>query len=912
MRAPVNNHRGSGGIRGSIRQIFARFRELTRGRVLSQELDEEMQFHIEMETEQNIRRGMDPVEARRLALVLFGGVARVRADTRELRGFAVAERLLRELRLAFRRLTSQPTFSVASVVTLALGLGVAATMAAFVHAILLRPLPYHEPDRLVMLSHAAPGLGEVETGQSSGTFNHYREGATTLSSIGAWMENDGVTITDGDTPERIRLAMITSNVLPMIGAVPALGRLLVEGDIRTNDRSGILLSHGIWQRRFSGDSGVIGREIEINRRASTIVGVMPENFDFPDAATQLWMAMPMGGTRAGLGDMYYSAIGRLAPGATVELAEAELTRLMMTLPERYPDLTAESLRDAQLRPVVMSLHDARTESVRTPLLLLLGMGLLVLLLTLANVTNLFLVRAERLRREVALSRALGAGPADILRRFLGESIVVATVAGVLAWLLASAAVASHFGFTVDQLPRLHELRADRALGMMVAGGALLSGLVLGAASVLRARGGRIDEVAGSHARATGGRSWQHVQQLLVATQVAVALTLMVGSALMVRSLVELQRVELGFDPKSALTLEVPLPARGYLAYEEAMRFHRAFLEQVRVLPGVVSAELTNNAPLTPTMLAEPVQVEGRTGAADASPVARVSFATPGYFEGMRIPLNSGRTFAAGDAAADAPRVIISASLARSLFAGEDPIGRRIQLREYAGRYPAYEVAGVAADVVASAVKDGPSRTLYFPLLTDQEGAESAAFPSPYVPRTTTMVIRTTVPPTSIAPAIRRIVREQDPHLAVTRVRSYESIVSDSMASARLWLMLLAAGAGASLFLGVIGVYGVVACSVSQRTREIGLRIALGATAGGIERLVLRQGLRIVVVGILAGTVAAFMFTRFLRGILYGVSPGDPFSLLVAVAALLGTAVIATYIPARRASRVDPVASLRAE
>lgn len=876
------------------------------------ELDEELRFHVEMETEANLARGMSADEARRQALIAFGGMERFREEVRAARGVGFLEGPWRGLRFAVRRLVRDRGFSVPVIATLALGIGATTAIFALVNAVLLQPLPYPDSGRLVAVRHAAPGWGLSEAGQSDGTYLHYRSGNRTFEEMGVYYESSQI-LTDGDEAERIRVAMTTPSTFSVLGVRPFRGRLFTPAD---TERAAwvVMISHDLWVRRYGADPGIIGSTIEINRgEPREVVGVMPPGFDFPSPDTDLWWGMGAEASEAGMDDLWMSGIGRLRNGISPGDAEADLQRLVLTLPAAYPEVTPELLGEGRLQAVVTPFKDVVVGDARPALMLLLATAGFVLLVALANVANLVLVRAERQRREVAVAKALGAGRLQLAGRFLAESMVLAAVAGALGSLVAYAGVELRFGFGTGRIPRLHELGLEGAVPVAV-GLSILSGALLAFIGLVRT--GRPDlagTLRGSTGRATARRETSYVQRLLVATQVGLALTLLIGSALMVQSLRRLQQIDLGFDPENVLTFETTLPTVQYLRYHDIVRFELEVLERLRAVPGVSAAEGTAILPLTSASSfdqPEPILPDGTpVGVNGLAPRGIVGSATPGYFDAMRIPLLAGRTFEPGDFRGEAPAVVLSDGLARALFRGEDAVGRRVRLANHP-REPAYTVVGVVGGVPGEALAEGPAHMLYFPVLPWPDPAANP--PIPYFHRSPTIVVRTDVAPASLVATTRRIVRDIDPKVPVVRVQPMEEHVRASMARPRVTMVLLLVAAASALLLGTIGIYGVLAYAVSQRTSELGVRLALGARPAGVVRMVVRQGALLALAGIAAGLLAAFALTRFLRSLLYEVNPFDPATYALIAGLLFGVAIAASYLPARRAAGIDPASALRAE
>jgi predicted permease len=840
------------------------------------------------------------------------------------RSFGVLEALARETHYALRRVAREHGFSIPVVAALAIGIGVMAAVFALVDAVLIRPLPYRDADRLVALRHTARAELPMN-GLSTGTFLHYRAHNRVFDDVALYVEHLQ-TITDGDSPEQVKLVSASPSLFSVLRARTHIGRFPTAEDYVFGERAGILISYDLWRRRYGADPGIIGHDIEIERRGNyVIVGVAERGFYFPDHDVQVWMGWPQEGGNAGPGTdkraslrgLGYSGVARLKAGVTREAAERDLMRVIATLPEAYPDVTMQHLWHLGLRATVVPLKDAVIGDVRVALLMLLATGGFLLLITWANVTNLVLVRAERLRREVAVTCALGASFGHLARRFGSESLLLAALGGALGLELAAVAVKTRFGFAPDEIPRLREVRVDGTVLAVTVGLALLSALLLAVVSLVSARrAGIAAALTGALGRMTAGRREQNGRRILVATQVAIALTLLIGSALMAQSFWRLKQVNLGFEPEGKLTFFLPIPPNAYGNYHLSARVHHEILGRVRTLPGVQRAEAGNIAgfPLTPV----PSYYYEQLTPADAAPQdssvaphALFSFATPGYFAAMGIPITRGRTFEALDTSREAPGVIISASLARALFGDANPIGRRVRWAR-TREFPPYTVVGVAGDVPSETIRQGPSKVLYFPNFYPPRADTITGVVHIYIPSDEMYVVNTSLPPTSLVPAIRRAIAEVDPKLVMTNVATMEEVVADSVAQARLTMLLLLVAAGTALFLGVVGIYGILAYTVSQRTSELGVRIALGATPARIVRMVVLQGALVALAGVAVGIPTAFALTRYLGSLLYEVSPSDPASFGAMAALLLAVAIAASWVPARRAGRIDLVSALKEE
>lgn len=889
-----------------LRAIVVRIREMISVPLVRDELDDEFTFHMQMEVEHNERQGMSHDDAVRAAKLSFGGVQRMREATLDARGFVGLSNAARDLRHAWRRLVRRPAFAITSIATVALAIAATAAVGTIVHGVLLRPLPYPDAERLVVIEHDAPGLGVTGAGQAGAIDALYRSGSSTLEETGLYLvSGSAVSITDGDQPEQSTYAVATPQTLAILGARALLGRTFIPDDA---GEFRILISHGLWERRYGGDSSIIGRNIEVNRRSMQVVGVMTPSFDFP-AGAAIWFPLAPDTVSAPLTRLYYSSVARLQRGVTAAEAERELATLLPRLPERVPSVTPAQLQESRLQPRVRGLREALTADVRSELVLL-GVAVIVLLvIALVNLANLFLLQAEGVRREIAVSHALGARQGDVVRRFFTEGLIVAAIGGFLALPIAAAGIATRFGFTADDIPRLREVTVDWRLPVVIGVLALLIAAILSACSFLRARSGNaIGDAVRGGSRTTAGPSWTRVQRTLVGAQVALALALLASSALAGKSLWRLLQVDLHFDSRNTLVFDLPLPFSPYRTYVEAVRFHDQLLDSLRAIPGVTAAEAAGQLPLRGTLggMTEQLAVEG-SGKAPVS--ATVGFASPDYFAALSIPMLAGRAFQRTDLR-EAPAVILTRSLATALGIGTT-VGARVRYATDNTELPSYEIVGIVEDQYGSAIAEGPLNVMYFPIT--MAAGDSLVPQTRYIPRGgTSIVVRTLGDPLSMTATVRRVVQSLDPRLPLANVTTLEEMVATSTARARLVLALLGFAATTSLLLGMLGLYGVIAYSVAARHRDLGIRIAIGASPHSVMRSILGEGTVVTLLGSIAGIAMAVALGRVMATSLYGVSPFDPTVLALALLLTITVSVVATWIPARRAAAIDPVIALRAE
>lgn len=881
------------------------------------DLEEELEFHRNAAIEENLRQGMSPGEARRRAEIRLGGIEEIKERVRDARGTRLLEDLARDLRFAGRRLLKQRGFSLPIVVTIALGIAVASAVFALLNAVLLRPLPYPESDRLVTVGHIATGTDLSLTGLSPGTFLHYHDRNRSFESMAVYLE-DARILSDIERPEQVRVALVSADFFNVMQAMPSLGNL-PAGDLDLKNDKGVMISHDLWVGRYAADPAIIGRSIEIDREQYQVTGVVEAGFHFPQDETEIWMIGHMEeilarfGGRAALGGFYLRGIARLKPSQSIETAQEDLKRLVEALPTAFPDVTEGDLERMGLETVVGSLKESVVGPVRPGLLLLVATAGILLLMAWANAMNLSLLRAERQQGEVALERALGAGYRRLIQRFLSEGLLLAAPAGLAGFTLAQFAVGVRLGFGSSEIPRLREMIVDAPVVGFISSVSLMTALLLATVSLMSVRrSGFSGSPAESLRFLRSERQREGGKRLLAAGQVALALTLLIGSALMVRSYSRMARLDLGFRPDGAITFLLPLPSQIYADRSATLRLHAGVLERLRQLPGVEAAETATVAafPLTPVpdYFNDTLSLPSPTSSNAPSSRALFSFVTRGYFKAMGIPILKGNTFDR-ESRGEIATAILSARLAEELYRGRNAIGRLVLSQNTGGLQ--YRVAGVVGDVPSRSIREGPSNVLYLLNPAGEGAGEGPAAPTVAL-RNEQYIVRTELPMSSLLPAIRRSIGEVDPKLALTGVEMLEDLVFRSLATARLTMLLLVVASTTALFLGLIGIYTVLAYSIRCRKRELGVRMALGASPGGIVALVVRQGALLTLGGIAAGLLAASGLTRFLSSLLYDVSSSDPLAFSTAALLLFVVALIASAIPARQAARIDPVKTLRAE
>ena len=821
--------------------------------------------------------------------------------------------LFAEIRPALRRLARTPGFTAVSVLTL--GLGIAGTTAAFsvINAVLLRPLPYHDPDRLVQLWHTAPGLGVLKVEQSDASYIQYHDKATRSFESVASYQSTAANLTGGQEPERVPAANVTASFLPTLGVRPAVGRNFTEDEDRPNGAAVAILSDALWRRRYGGDPAMVGKTIQVDGTSREVIGIMAPDFRFPEAETELWL--PMGVDRAQLttGNFNRNAIGRLRPGITIAATEAEMQPILMRLPDDVPGMMTRAIFDqAKIRVVVHSLRDDVVGDIRPVLFTVFGTVALVLLIACANVANLFLVRAEARAKEVAVRSALGASPRSIVKLYLGEGLVLSTVGAVLGVVLAYGALQALLRLAPLSLPRASEISIDLASLGVAAAIAVVTGLFFSAIPFIRAGKAELTPMLRDGTRgSTSGRERQRVRNAFVVAQVALALVLLVGSGLLARSFQQMRAVDPGFAPSQVLTLRLSLPPATYRTVGDISRFYYQLTTRLATVPGVQAVGGTSKLPLIDDGGSHNgAWIEDHPVLGSELPtVHSVATVTQDYFKAMGIPIVEGRSFRDDGSDRASHEMVVGRAFARHFWPNGSAIGKRIKT---GGPDAAWStIVGVAGDVHDEALTKPVDEMIYQPTI-------SVVQPSPAVPDTLvaensmTLTIRTAGDPMQVYPAIRREVWDLDRNLPLVNVRALSDVVSSAMARTTFTLIMIGAAASVALLLGAIGIYGVISYMVSLRTREIGVRMALGAQSVQVRRMVVRQGLTLASIGVVIGLAAALALSRLIGSLLYGITPHDPATLASVTLGLLVVAAVASWLPAMRAARIDPIEALRAE
>ncbi|HKB64557.1 MAG TPA: ABC transporter permease [Pyrinomonadaceae bacterium] len=797
------------------------------------------------------------------------------------------ESLFTDIRFSFRSLVNQPGFTLVAILTLALGIGANTAIFSVVNAVLLRPLPFKDSGRVVMIwNNGAEAAGGDRTPLAVADLQDVRSQSRSFESFGAF-QNGTFNYTSGEVPEQLRGLGVTANLLSLLGAVPQIGRDFQTADEQVGAERTILISDRFWHSHFGADKQVVGRRVNLSGISTTIIGVMPAGLDFPSRDIDLWRAMQLEQpTRRG--PYFLTGVGRLKPGVQVQQARAESLTLKSTLGNYNLDFNVLPVNEfifGDSRPALIALFVAVT---------------LVLLIAAVNVANLTLVRAASRLKEISIRTALGASRGRVIRRLLTESLLLAIAGGVFGTLCAFWGVSALAQFAPENLPRVNQIKIDGFVLLWTGVVTLLTGLAFGLVPAWQGSRLNLNEVLRDGGRgSTESAGRRRGRSVLVIAELALAVMLLTGAGLLIKSLWRLQRVDLGINPERVVTMQMSLHGQRYEKPEAVRELNSRVVEQTRTLPGVRAAALTNSLPPDETEFSSDFTIEGKTPVKDVPQIAYFNLVSTEYFQALGIPLRAGRIFSSSDLS-DSPRVIlINETLRRRFFPGEDPVGKRLNL-SIAGKPDWAQIVGVVGDVKYNGMADDVQPAIYQPI--EQQPAWGFS-----------LILKTDVADAlSLTTAARNEISKLDPSLPVTNVSTMEQRVATAMAPPRFRTTLIALFAAVALILACIGIYGVISYSVTQRTHEIGIRIALGAQRRNVLRLVLGQGALLAVIGVVLGLTGAFALTRLMASLLFGVTPTDAAIFTFVPLGLTAIAMLASYLPARRATKVDPLVALRYE
>ena len=805
--------------------------------------------------------------------------------------------LIQDLRYGARILLKHPGFTAVAVITLALGIGANTAIFSLVNSILLRPLPFREPDRLVRMLQASPKLGLTSWGVSQADFAAYREQNRSFESIAIY-NTTATNLTGVGEPERLPMTTVTADFFKVFGVSPLLGRTFVEGEDVKGKNQVCVISHAFWQRRFGGDPNVVGKTLSLNNTPTEIVGVMPAEFKFPRYEINLWTPLAFDAKRTA--PYFFAAIARLKPGVQVAQAQADTTEVLQNFGRQHPNLSeAVGLSEGNgPRTIVTPLREAMLGRTEKPLLVLLAAVAFVLLIACANVANLLLARATSRTREIAVRVSLGASPARVARQLLTESVLLSFIGAVVGVALAAVGVSMLDKLPISGIVRMEEVSLNGRVLAFTAGLTVFTGLLFGFMPALRAYAMGI--ASGIREGARGTVSHRRLNSALVAVQFALSLVLLIGAGLLLKSFQRLESVDLGFTPENTLTMVATLPQAKYDNEEKALRFYDAAMERLRNSPGIKAVGLTDNLPFADGGNVDGVIVEGQEPPEGANvsqtEQAEIQSVAPGTFTALGIPLLQGRDFQTTDHSNSQRVVVVDEPLVQRYWPAGDAIGRRLQIT---GDRQWLTVVGVVAGVKHLNLMEEKRPHIYFSM---------AQYPSPRA----SFVVRTDGPPLNVISNFRAAIREVDPDMPLYLVRPMTEIIGQTLSTQRLTNFLLTAFAIIALTLAAVGIYSTMSVYVGSRTKEFGIKLALGAQPGALRRAVMRQGLLLTGVGVLVGVGGALALTRTIKSLLFEVSATDPVVFTAIPLLLVLVSLLACYTPARRATKVDPLEALRDE
>ena len=804
--------------------------------------------------------------------------------------------LLHDLRYAARLQRKNPGFTIVAVIALALGIGANTAIFSVVNTILLRPLPYKDPEGLVMVWEDATKHGYPRDTPTAANFVDWRDQNQVFEGMAA-IADMSFNLTGAGEPARLEGRSVSANLFPLLGVEPQIGRVFTTAEDQPGAQHVVLLSYALWQRRFGGDPGIVGKALTLDGESYVVVGVMPARFQFPSSDDQAWV--PIAFTQrqaANRGTHYLQVLARLKPGVSLAQAQSEMSTIASRLQQQYPQANAD------VGAAVQPLHEHLVGDIKPALLVLLGAVGMVLLIACANVANLLLARAAVRQKEIAVRVALGARRWRLIRQFLTESLLLSTLGGLVGLAIAYGGLILLKAFIPENISQAREISMDlKVLGFTFLV-SVATGLIFGLAPAIQAaRFNQIETLKeGGRDAATGG-SGKRLRGLLVMAEVAISLVLLIGAGLLINSFLRLRNVDPGFRRDNLLTMKIVLPEPKYEEMERRSAFYTNLIERVQSLAGVRSAAVTTNLPLYQQGNSISIEIEGQPAPPPGQePIIVTRIVSPGYFDTMGIPLLRGRQLSEQDTGKTPNVVLISETMARRYWPGEDAIGKRIAVGTIKTQEDWIQIIGVVKDVRQFELAAEPKPQMYLPYR--QAGFFDAQ----------DLVVKTDVDPASVAATVRKAVWEIDKDQPVSNIRTMEEILADSIARQRFSMLLLAIFAAVALVLAGVGIYGVMSYSVAQRTHEIGIRMALGAQTGSVLKLAVGYGMKLVLAGLVIGLIAAFALTRVMATLLFGVTATDPTTFTLISLLLIAVAAIASYVPARRATRVNPIIALRYE
>lgn len=870
-------------------RIKKRLRALAFKRVVDRELDAELRYHLERQIEQNIKSGMSPDEARLDALRSFGGVEQAKEYCRDARGVRMLEDLWQDLQYGIRILLKSPGFTLISIATLALGISANTMIFSSADVNLLRPLSFPNQERLVMLFERNADVGLTRGWVSPGNVIEWRAQAQTFQEV-IVIRNQDYVLTGEGAPERYTSYGVSAAFFDALGVQPQLGRAFQPGEDEEDHAQVVVLRHGFWQTRFGGDPQIVGKRLLLNDKSFEVIGVMPKDFEFPYGGGDMWTPFVFEPRmKQDHGSHNLRVLALLKPGETMAQANAELHNISLRIQQQFPELEAGRVAYA------VALNEEYTRVAKNYVPILIGSALFVLLIACSNVANLLLARAATRRKEMVVRLALGATRRRLMRQLLTESMLLALFGGLLGYLLAGwglEAIAKSIPASMSRfIPGWSRLGLNNTVLVFTASISIFTGILFGLAPAWQAANTNLNQTLKE-----GGRR-RLMRQTLVVAELALSLMLLIGAGLFVRSFIEMLRADLGVKPDSVITMNLELPRDKYPAEEMRRDFYQQLLQRVETLPGVADAGAINLLPMSGNRSSGKVQIEGQPSEKGKEQYTQIRLVTPGYFAAIGTELRKGRLFNERDGA-QAPRVVLvnEAFVARHLKDSE-AVGRRLKLGE--AQDTPFEIVGVVANAMNDEMVELIEPGIYLPF---------AQHPTPQM----NLVVRAPGAGEQIAPAIRSELATLDPRLPLSEVKSMGQIIYERRSPQALMMWMLVIFGLTALLMAAVGMYAVMAYSVTQRTHEIGVRMALGAQPMDVLKLILGRGMKLMTIGLGIGLAVALPLTRLMRNILYGVSASDPLTLFAVVTILAVVAMLACYIPARRATKVDPLVALRYE
>jgi putative ABC transport system permease protein len=868
---------------------------LRRSRMES-EMDAELRFHIDAYAEDLVRSGVSREDAMRRARIEFGGIERVKEEGREARGAKIIETLLQDLRFGARMLGKSPGFTAVAVLTLALGIGANTAIFSLVDGILLRPLPFAAPQNLVSVTGTFP----------KGAFVAMREQMQTLD-VAAYFEGHEFNLTGRGDPLRLSGVLVSAEFFSVLGARPELGHTFYPGDDIAGRDNYVILSHSLWQQRFGSDPAILGKSIELEGVSRQVIGVMPVEFSFPSAKTQVWLPLrndPRDTTAYWAGD-FMPIIGRLRPGSKIPQARNEIRMFQSRVSKLFPwPMPADWNADMS----VVELRNGMVADVRGRLFLLLGAVGLILLIACVNVANLALSRAATREKEIAVRTAMGAERSRVVRQLLTESVLLALLGGLLGITLATEGLQLLKAALPADTPRLADAHIDWRVLAFTGGLAIFTGLLFGLAPALHSSRAALAQSLNAATRGASVSISHRLRSALAIAEVAFAVLLVIAAGLLIRSFVALSRVDPGFRAERILTARVTPNQEFCSDPSRCISFYRELLDRIQAVPGVNSVAVVNTLPLDGRVAKRSLEIENEAvPPGEAMPLFWMDVVTPDYLRVMKIPVVAGRGFASADESGNPPVALVTAATARRFWPGRSPIGSHVRL---SGDRDWRTIVGVVSDVRAfdlqKNVPDWINGTIYFPYTTN------ATLEGGRVPSDMTLVMQSSLDESQLQNILRGTLAGLNSEVPASEIKPMRAVVSEAVSTPASTTLLFVAFAALALVLGLIGIYGVLSFLVSRRTREIGIRLAIGAQRRDVLWLIMKEGAKFSLIGISLGLACALGITRLLASELYGVSPADPATFLAAAVLMTAVTLLACYIPTRRAMRVDPLIASRNE